>query len=47
MFVDDLGAICDNAALSQKMVPEWSFFFEPLGVALQKTEGHLGLGKAL
>ena len=34
-------------ALSQKMVSEWYDIFEPLGLALNKTEEHFGRGKAL
>ena len=47
VFVCNLGAICDNVALSQKMVSEWSDIFEPLGLALHKTEEHMGRGEAL
>ena len=47
MFVDNLGAICDNVALSQKMVFEWTEIFEPFGSALHKTGKHMGLGEAL
>ena len=42
-----LGAICDNAALNQKMVSEWTDVFEPLGLALDKAEEQMGLGEAL
>ena len=45
VFVDNLGTICDNVGLSQKMVPEWTEIFEPLGLALHKTEEHMGLGE--
>ena len=38
VFVDNLKAICDNVALSQKMVSEWTEIFEPLDLALHKTE---------
>ena len=47
VFAYNLEAICDNVALSQKMVSEWSDIFEPLGLALHKTEEHLGRGEAL
>ena len=47
MFVCNLGAICDNVALSQKMVSEWSGVFELFGLALHKTEEHMGRGEAL
>ena len=47
MFVDNLGATCDNADLSQKMVSEWTEIFPPLGLALHTTEEHVGLGEAL
>ena len=47
VFVCNLGAICDNVALSQKMVSEWSDIFKPLGLALHKTEEHMGRGEAL
>ena len=47
MFVCNLGAICDNVALSQQMVSEWSDIFEPLGLALHKTEERTGRGEAL
>ena len=47
MFAYNLQAICDNVALSQKMVSEWSDIFEPLGLALHRTEEHLGRGEAL
>ena len=40
-------AIGDNAALSQKMVSEWTGIFEPLGLALHKTVEHVGLGAVL
>ena len=47
VFVYNLGAICDKVALSQQMVSEWSDIFEPLGLALHKTEERTGRGEAL
>ena len=47
MFVDNLGAMCDSAALSKQMVSEWTEIFETLGLALHKTEEHVGLAEAL
>ena len=38
VFAYNLEAICDNVALSQKMVSEWSDIFEPLGLALHKPK---------
>ena len=45
VLVDNLGAICDNVALSQEMVSEWRDLFEPLWLALHKTEEHLARGE--
>ena len=47
VFADNLGAICDNVALIRKMVSEWTEIFEPLGLALHKTEEPVGLVEAL
>ena len=34
VFVDNLGAICDDVVLSQKMMSGWTEIFEPIGLAL-------------
>ncbi|CAK0797401.1 unnamed protein product, partial [Prorocentrum cordatum] len=47
VHVDNLGAVSDDADLSERMVSEWSDFFEPVGLALHKSESHGGAGEAL
>ena len=47
VFVDTFRAVCDNLAFSQKMVSEKSDILAPLGLALHKTEEHLGREEAL
>ncbi|CAK0883464.1 unnamed protein product, partial [Prorocentrum cordatum] len=45
--VDNLGAVSDDADLSDRVVSEWSDLFEPVGLALHKSESHGGAGEAL
>jgi hypothetical protein len=45
--VDNLGAVSDDADLSERTVSEWSDLFEPVGLALHKSESHGGAGEAL
>ena len=48
MFVDNLGAICDNVALSQKNGIRMDRHLRtPWFLALHKTEEQMGLGDAL
>ncbi|CAK0880153.1 unnamed protein product [Prorocentrum cordatum] len=47
VYVDNLGAVSGDVALSDRMVSEWSDLFEPVGLAPHMSKSHDSWGGAL